>query len=198
MPLNKVIATIVAGTVQLGVQSWMFSNIKWAPVSSTSSVSCSSWIRNMCSPTQVDGYYIFNWYATFDLLPFARFVCPTTQVFGTASIIVRCSLSWNPNFTINTLFSGVSISAGVSSNYAHDDYARRYRTCAAVFQGTDILVCCVSIWMIHFPQAEYSYEAVSKTLNTRLRAFSQLGYNRSPAIFLPHRLHYPHCLVGNE
>jgi OPT family oligopeptide transporter len=51
----QVVATIIAGTVQLGVQSWMFSNVK-----------------DMCSSTQPDG-----------------FICPSTTVFGTASIIVN-------------------------------------------------------------------------------------------------------------
>ena len=50
----QVVATVVAGTVQLGVQSWMFTNIP-----------------NMCTKHQKDG-----------------FICPSTQVFGTASIIV--------------------------------------------------------------------------------------------------------------
>ncbi|KAF8518159.1 oligopeptide transporter [Hysterangium stoloniferum] len=51
----QVVATVVAGTVQLGVQAWMFTNIP-----------------NICvtSPPQKDG-----------------FTCPSTQVFGTASII---------------------------------------------------------------------------------------------------------------
>jgi len=49
----QIAATVVAGTVQLGVQAWMFSNIP-----------------DMCSPTQKDG-----------------FICPSTEVFGTASII---------------------------------------------------------------------------------------------------------------
>ncbi|KAK0244993.1 small oligopeptide transporter [Armillaria nabsnona] len=49
----QVIATTVAGTVQLGVQSWMFTNI-----------------QGMCSSNQKDG-----------------FICPGTEVFGTASII---------------------------------------------------------------------------------------------------------------
>jgi OPT family oligopeptide transporter len=49
----QIIATVVAGTVQLGVQAWMFSNIP-----------------DICSPTQKDG-----------------FICPSTEVFGTASII---------------------------------------------------------------------------------------------------------------
>jgi OPT family small oligopeptide transporter len=53
MFMCQVIATIVAGTVQLGVQAWMFTNI-----------------HDMCSPTQKDG-----------------FICPSTEVFGTASII---------------------------------------------------------------------------------------------------------------
>jgi OPT family oligopeptide transporter len=50
----QVVATVVAGTVQLGVQSWMFSNIE-----------------DLCSADQKDG-----------------FICPSTTVFGTASIIV--------------------------------------------------------------------------------------------------------------
>ncbi|TFK38745.1 small oligopeptide transporter [Crucibulum laeve] len=50
---GQVVATIVAGTVQLGVQAWMFTNIP-----------------NMCDPHQKDG-----------------FICPSTEVFGTASII---------------------------------------------------------------------------------------------------------------
>ncbi|EIW77486.1 OPT oligopeptide transporter [Coniophora puteana RWD-64-598 SS2] len=49
----QIAATVVAGTVQLGVQAWMFTNIP-----------------DMCSPTQKDG-----------------FICPSTEVFGTASII---------------------------------------------------------------------------------------------------------------
>lgn len=49
----QVIATAIAGTVQLGVQAWMFTNID-----------------NMCDPHQKDG-----------------FICPGTEVFGTASII---------------------------------------------------------------------------------------------------------------
>ncbi|KAG8844062.1 hypothetical protein FRB96_003295 [Tulasnella sp. 330] len=50
---GQVWATIVAGTVQLGVQAWMFTNIP-----------------DMCSADQASG-----------------FICPSTQVFGTASII---------------------------------------------------------------------------------------------------------------
>lgn len=49
----QVLAAIIAGTTQLGVQSWMFSNIP-----------------DMCSEHQPDG-----------------FICPGTEVFGTASII---------------------------------------------------------------------------------------------------------------
>ncbi|KAI0081298.1 OPT oligopeptide transporter [Panus rudis PR-1116 ss-1] len=49
----QVLATVIAGTVQLGVQAWMFTNID-----------------NMCDPHQKD-----------------RFICPSTEVFGTASII---------------------------------------------------------------------------------------------------------------
>lgn len=49
----QVVATILAGTTQLGVQAWMFTNID-----------------NMCTPHQPD-----------------HFICPSTEVFGTASII---------------------------------------------------------------------------------------------------------------
>jgi OPT family oligopeptide transporter len=51
----QVVATIIAGTVQLAVQAWLFSNVE-----------------DLCSSTQKDG-----------------FICPSTTVFGTASIIVR-------------------------------------------------------------------------------------------------------------
>jgi hypothetical protein len=50
---GQVVATIIAGTVQLGVQAWMFTNIP-----------------DICSPTQKSG-----------------FICPNTEVFGTASFI---------------------------------------------------------------------------------------------------------------
>jgi OPT family small oligopeptide transporter len=49
----QVLATAIAGTVQLGVQAWMFTNIE-----------------GMCDRHQKDG-----------------FICPSTTVFGTASII---------------------------------------------------------------------------------------------------------------
>ncbi|KIK91864.1 hypothetical protein PAXRUDRAFT_13554 [Paxillus rubicundulus Ve08.2h10] len=50
---SQVVASIIAGTVQLGVQAWMFTNIP-----------------DMCNPAQKNG-----------------FICPNTEVFGTASII---------------------------------------------------------------------------------------------------------------
>ena len=49
----QIVASVIAGTVQLGVQSWMFTNIE-----------------DMCDPKQKDG-----------------FICPSTEVFGTASIV---------------------------------------------------------------------------------------------------------------
>lgn len=49
----QVVATVIAGTVQLGVQAWMFTNIP-----------------DLCSPSQPNG-----------------FICPSTEVFGTASFI---------------------------------------------------------------------------------------------------------------
>ncbi|CAE6436660.1 Sexual differentiation process protein isp4 OS=Schizosaccharomyces pombe (strain 972 / ATCC 24843) GN=isp4 PE=2 SV=2 [Rhizoctonia solani AG-1 IB] len=53
MFIAQIVATVVAGTVQLGVQAWMFTNIP-----------------GMCTENQPDG-----------------FICPSTEVFGTASII---------------------------------------------------------------------------------------------------------------
>jgi len=50
---SQVVATVIAGTTQLGVQAWMFTNI-----------------RDICDPHQPNG-----------------FICPSTQVFGTASIV---------------------------------------------------------------------------------------------------------------
>ncbi|KAF5313063.1 hypothetical protein D9619_003678 [Psilocybe cf. subviscida] len=50
---SQIVATVVAGTVQLGVQAWMFTNIE-----------------GICDPMQKD-----------------HFICPNTEVFGTASII---------------------------------------------------------------------------------------------------------------
>ncbi|KAG8891379.1 hypothetical protein FRB99_003635 [Tulasnella sp. 403] len=49
----QVVAMAVSGTVQLGIQAWMFENIP-----------------GICEPNQPSG-----------------FICPTTQVFGTGSII---------------------------------------------------------------------------------------------------------------
>jgi fructose-specific phosphotransferase system IIC component len=49
----QIIASIIAGTTQLGVQAWMFTNVP-----------------NICSNNQKNG-----------------FICPATEVFGTASII---------------------------------------------------------------------------------------------------------------
>lgn len=49
----QVVCTVIAGTVQLGVQAWMFTNI-----------------ADMCDPEATNG-----------------FICPSTEVFGTASII---------------------------------------------------------------------------------------------------------------
>ncbi len=51
----QVVATIVAGTAQLVVQAWLFSNVE-----------------GLCSSDQKDG-----------------FICPSTSVFGNASVIVR-------------------------------------------------------------------------------------------------------------
>ena len=81
----QVVATVVAGTVQLGVQAWMFSNVE-----------------DLCSPDQKDG-----------------FICPSTTVFGTASIIVSLSCGfrlWLLNaFHWLCWYSGVSLDHSVCS-----------------------------------------------------------------------------------
>jgi OPT family oligopeptide transporter len=67
----QVVATVVSGTVQLGVQVWMFSHIE-----------------DFCIPHQKD-----------------NFICPSTNAFGTASIIVshhscRCFVSFANVFSL--------------------------------------------------------------------------------------------------
>jgi hypothetical protein len=57
MFMAQVVAILVASTVQLGVQVWMFAHIP-----------------DMCSPYQKHGM-----------------ICPGTEVFGVASIIVSFS-----------------------------------------------------------------------------------------------------------
>ncbi|PBK98438.1 OPT oligopeptide transporter [Armillaria gallica] len=53
MFLAQVLAAVIAGTTQLGVQTWLFENIE-----------------DICTPNQKDGW-----------------TCPSTEVFGTASVI---------------------------------------------------------------------------------------------------------------
>lgn len=80
---GQIVGTVVAGTVQLGVQAWMFTNIE-----------------DMCDPHQKDG-----------------FICPGTEVFGTASIIVSFSLSFPP-----TRFGQGLASHSQNSNFSHGQW----------------------------------------------------------------------------
>jgi OPT family oligopeptide transporter len=82
----QVAATMLAGTVQLAVQAWLFSNIP-----------------DLCSADQKDG-----------------FICPSTTVFGTASIIVR-SLIYRAAvpYCLHCQLSGVSLARSVSSRTAN-------------------------------------------------------------------------------
>ncbi len=72
----QVIASIVAGTVQLGVQAWIFTLIECVSLLDFSSPSPSPYSprlaphSDLCSATQKDG-----------------FICPNTEVFDTAFII---------------------------------------------------------------------------------------------------------------
>ena len=68
---GQVAATVIAGTVQLGVQAWMFDHIP-----------------DICQPHQKDG-----------------FICPSTEVFGTASIIVRTFYIMGVHCLINVFCS---------------------------------------------------------------------------------------------
>jgi OPT family oligopeptide transporter len=61
MFLYQIVAIVAAGTVQLAVQAWIFSNVS-----------------GLCWAWQIDG-----------------FSCPHTNVFGTASIIVRLTFIFN-------------------------------------------------------------------------------------------------------
>lgn len=91
--LPKVVATIIAGTAQLGVQAWMFTNIEYVvPL-----IYRNAWLRSMlsnsdmCAPDQKDGWgYVASYsriWITLSLYSLS-FICPSTEVFGTASIIV--------------------------------------------------------------------------------------------------------------
>ncbi|KAF8879962.1 OPT oligopeptide transporter [Infundibulicybe gibba] len=93
---SQVLATIVAGTVQLGVQAWMFTNIP-----------------GMCSTDQPDG-----------------FICPSTEVFGTASIIWGahiCSLGQS----LDSIFN-----------------RRCYWTRTPILKGANILPCVSGVHML--------------------------------------------------
>lgn len=92
---GQVAATAVAGTVQLGVQAWMFSNIP-----------------DICSTTQKDG-----------------FICPSTEVFGTASFVVSIlsqtfSMQAHFSYPVGCYRSGFTILEGPTllvSNYLRVD-----------------------------------------------------------------------------
>jgi hypothetical protein len=54
MFLAQVIATVVAGTVQLGVQAWMFTNIEYDSVLFGMYSTIDHCCREMCSPDQTN------------------------------------------------------------------------------------------------------------------------------------------------
>ena len=65
----QIVAAVIGGTVQLGVQAWMFTNIP-----------------DMCSPSQPNSFIVSH-VATFQCSDLKLRQCPQTEVFGTASII---------------------------------------------------------------------------------------------------------------
>lgn len=86
----------------------MFTNIPYRIFFSCynifSNVLCCN--SDMCSPTQKDGW-VSKFFRCYPCSPYKyRFICPSTEVFGTASIIVS---RWiNIRFETNLLHSGVS------------------------------------------------------------------------------------------
>jgi len=72
MFMAQVIATLIAGTVQLGVQGWMFDNIE-----------------GMCTTHKV-------------------FRCPTTQVFGAASVIWGV-IGPQRQFSVGQIYSSLTL-----------------------------------------------------------------------------------------
>ncbi|KAK7065013.1 sexual differentiation process protein isp4 [Favolaschia claudopus] len=110
---SQVVATVIAGTVQLGVQAWMFTNI-----------------NDFCAPDQKDG-----------------FICPSTEVFGTASIIVRASFF--PG--ISTISMTDNIDSGVSSDRSCSSAVDRHtivsiRVAGIVFHLTRVCVCLALVF----------------------------------------------------
>ncbi len=124
----QVVATVIAGTVQLGVQSWLFSNIE-----------------GLCSPDQKDG-----------------FICPSTTVFGTASIIVRSlfasSMCRPLLYCLHRRCSGVSLARGVSS---------RPVGCTTA--------SCSSSWPVPFYHLSSGYCTRSSTLDSLSISTSRLS-----------------------
>lgn len=80
----QVTATVIAGTTQLGVQAWMFTNIP-----------------NMCTQDQRDG-----------------FICPGTEVFGTASIIWGV-IGPARQFSYGQVYYGQCLSSLPESHHTH-------------------------------------------------------------------------------
>ena len=109
----QVVATAVAGTVQLGVQSWMFTNIK-----------------DMCQEHQADG-----------------FTCPSTTVFGTASIIwgaIGPQRQYSSGQIYNKLMWFFLIGAGVPivSYFVQKRYPSsflKYVNWPVIFTGTGLI-----------------------------------------------------------
>ena len=86
----QITATVIAGTVQLGVQSWMFGNIEYVSLVFSFFAACllTPNISGMCESGQEDGYA--EWTIPSDRVGsyiHFRFTCPDTQVFGAASVI---------------------------------------------------------------------------------------------------------------
>ncbi|KAF8972447.1 small oligopeptide transporter [Flammula alnicola] len=133
---SQVVATVIAGTVQLGVQAWMFTNIP-----------------DMCNPNQKDG-----------------FICPSTEVFGTASIIwgvIGPRLQFSKGQTYYPLvffflFGAVApvIPWAVSKRYPNSIV--KYINWPVIFNGTGLIPPATAInyvpWAHHFSWwTKYNY-----------------------------------------
>ncbi|KAJ7633597.1 OPT oligopeptide transporter [Mycena polygramma] len=124
---GQVVATVIAGTVQLGVQAWMFTNIEYETLF-MEMLLIDHLHRNFCAPDQKDG-----------------FICPSTEVFGTASIIVLsvqgCS---SPRARLTTLVFFFLVGAAAPAiawglNKKYPTSFMKYVKCPVIFNGTALI-----------------------------------------------------------
>ncbi|KAJ7660928.1 small oligopeptide transporter [Mycena polygramma] len=115
---SQIIATVVAGTVQLGVQAWMFTNID-----------------NFCAPDQKDG-----------------FICPSTEVFGTASIIVPLVFFF--------LVGAAAPLIAWTLNKKYPNSFLKYVKCPVIFNGTGLIPPATAINYVPWAAVGFIFQYV--------------------------------------